>query len=316
MTSSQRWHGMGHNIKEAVSPDTHVSEASETPSMSQPISVTIEPSGEVEPTEGGEELPIENQGDLITGNKEGVPVILPVGEEDGEVLTVNSSEPDGIIWEPPETGSSGTGLIELYHPISPGEKLELPFAAPRGGIALIAISPNGGGAIKTPTWNGVKMEAPVSSSGSVTVQWFLTPETEEGEGVLGLEGLGGGVVYAIFIPSLSKIKNKGTGEPILTKFQFEPANPEAIQTEAPSGLILGCAIRQDGESKGRQTLPVLISETVTKTVTLTNNTAVVIFVGLSPNSGTKAIVRAQWFGELHIEPAVLYQFLGFGVYFA
>lgn len=99
MNGSHR--GMGHRRIEAPGMGGQrgvlLSEHSDVASNSQPTLYIVGPEGEVEPIESGEELPIENQGDLITGDAAGEPVILPVGEN-GQILTVDPSAPDGIKW--------------------------------------------------------------------------------------------------------------------------------------------------------------------------------------------------------------------------
>lgn len=112
---NREWSGMGHRVAPTQSgllvPEHVLQERSDVPSLSQPIDVNIGPEGETEPAEEPFELPIEEQGDLITGDENGEPVILPVGE-DGQVLMVDPTEPDGIAWREVLIPATEGGFVE------------------------------------------------------------------------------------------------------------------------------------------------------------------------------------------------------------
>lgn len=117
-------------------------------------------------------IPFEEKGDLLVADAEGNPAVLPLGE-DGQVLTVDSGAPLGMVWDgpvtPPESNEGEELSADLAkwvtvhqvvkkEPAENSPEITFDYTPPLGTEVLVLVyvrhGPKVEGAINTPQFSG------------------------------------------------------------------------------------------------------------------------------------------------------------------
>lgn len=169
-----------------------------------PNNTTINEQGVVEPEAA--QLPIEAQGDLITGDVAGAAAVLAVGEE-GEVLTVDAAAPDGIAWqaapepEAPEIVSDPFGSKFGKHLVLGPYRETLTPPPDSEAMLIFVTSGNGGAVFESFKHNGVVIGLKTTTSnGNGTSQIFFADITENTPIELTGTVINKGIKWVVFLP--------------------------------------------------------------------------------------------------------------------
>jgi hypothetical protein len=161
----------------------------------------------------GEELPIEEPGDLIVGDQEGLPSTLPVGF-DGDVLIADSAEAQGVRWGEPNSGSP---LVSgLYASDGTGEITVTPPAGVTAALIHVFNVGSVGSNASELVWGETKLEAvtegSAASSGPMSFgeKSFLLNNPGAGPTVLSFqEATKTSYFYFVWLFAESEVKQNG-----------------------------------------------------------------------------------------------------------